>query len=71
MRADKDCLSVHLGQWYLSVYWDPRRWGIEFHRNAQCCRWWLLVGPFEINRVWSAYDEDIYYRYFPELRDDE
>lgn len=45
--------------WYLYFYWNPRVWGFDFHRNQPCCKWWLCVGPFEINRVWS--DEDVYH----------
>lgn len=44
--------------WFVSVYFNPRRWNFGFHRNAQCCKFWLLIGPFEINRVWL--DSDTY-----------
>lgn len=45
--------GVRFGLWYISVYLKPSHWGIDWHHHATCCKWWLVVGPFEINRVWS------------------
>lgn len=50
-------VSIELDAWYLSVYFNPRVWAFGFHRNASCCKWWLLLGPFEVNRVWTDEDE--------------
>ena len=53
-----DCVDVSFGSWHIAIYPKPRVWGLDFHKNAPCCKWWLLIGPFEINRVWT--DTDTY-----------
>lgn len=51
-------LALEVRHWWLSLYLDPRRWAFAFHREAPCCKWWLLVGPLELNRIWT--DQDTY-----------
>lgn len=58
--------QIRLGDWFFSFYTNPAVWGLNFHHNAPCCKWWLVLGPFEINRVY-ANDEE-YYSVFPEMR---
>lgn len=48
-------IDLNIGSWWFSLYFDPRVWGFEYHQNYGCCKVWLLVGPFEINR---EYHED-------------
>lgn len=44
--------------WYLTVYFNPKVWSwFDFHRNCPCCKFWLLLGPFELNRVWTDADD--------------
>ena len=47
-----------LGDWCFTVFFNPRVWWLGYHRNAACCKFWLLIGPFELMRVWT--DEDVY-----------
>lgn len=47
-----------LGSWCFSIYWNPRVWGLRFHWCEPCCKFWLLAGPVEVNRIWN--DDDVY-----------
>jgi hypothetical protein len=49
------CFST--SKWFFSVFLNPKVWAIDWHRNAECCKFWLLLGPFEINRIWADADE--------------
>lgn len=55
---EKGWAQLVWGAWYLTIFFHPRSWALDYHRNAPCCKWWLLIGPFELNRVWT--DEDDY-----------
>lgn len=46
-----------VNHWIFSVFFSPRVWAFDYHSKAPCCKWWLLIGPFEINRVWADEDE--------------
>ena len=54
----RSCAYVKLKNWYFSVYFNPKVWAIDWHRNTECCKFWAIIGPFEINRVWT--DRDVY-----------
>ena len=51
-------LVLKVGDWYFSIFLNPKHWWIDWHKDVSCCKFWLLIGPFEINRVWS--DNDVY-----------
>ena len=50
-------ISVELKNWHFSIYFNPNVWTIDWHRNAECCKFWVIIGPFEINRIWTDRDE--------------
>lgn len=54
----KDVYQFNLGHWFFSFYTRISVWGLKCHWNEVCCKFWLLVGPFEINRVYTDADFD-------------
>ena len=57
ISGDRSHIYLEFNKWFFSIYFHPRVWGIDYHRNAVCCKFWLIVGPFEINRIWANEDE--------------
>lgn len=53
--------SFRVGPWYMNLFLKPTHWAIDYHRNTPCCKFWLLIGPFEINRVWTDAEYEAMY----------
>lgn len=49
--------ELNVQAWYATVFFHPRAWGFGWHHHAPCCKWWLVVGPFEISRAWAESDD--------------
>jgi hypothetical protein len=52
-----DWITLEIGHWFFSIYPKPTRWAIDWHREAPCCKFWIVLGPFEINRTWADSDD--------------
>jgi hypothetical protein len=55
------CAGFEVRNWHFSVFLNPNHWAVDYHKNATCCKWWLIIGPFEINRIWTDDDEYPFY----------
>jgi hypothetical protein len=48
-------IELHIGNWWLSFYFNPRVWAFVWPKNScNCCKFWGMCGPFEVS---SAYTE--------------
>ena len=68
LEFTKDCVWFGVGSWHVAFYFNPRVWGIDWHRNAACCKFWLVFGPFELGQ---HYTEAEYKEQYPDLEDEE
>lgn len=59
MSEPKQVLS--LGSWVVSLFPHPSSWGIGLHWNLQCCRFWFLLGPFEVTQHWTDSTWELYW----------
>ena len=48
---------LEVGNWFFSIFFNPKVWAIDWHRKAPCCKFWVVIGPFEINRIWTDTDD--------------
>lgn len=58
LSLDREYFQVEVGPWFFTIWFTPRVWGFEHHKEETCCKFWLLAGPLELSRMWL--DSDVY-----------